>query len=319
MAYEVAFDAFRDLHIDYEGGVCVPIDMIMKKDVYCKTYFNYEKNRIICKCQGVAEITGILDYTLANFYKLLQFPEFSTDLITPLSICFLISSLTLIIFFSVLLLILDYLEDRQKMYKPKLTKTQKLAKELRTIQFMKDQNIFMFTFQMTNYSYPFFEVIFNYDFRFMRFIRFQLQVINCLASLLFFIFLYYKQPFELKQIFMDKRDIEEENMDIGNLPLKIVDFLTSIVYSLAASIVMALILFVVKKLLNFGRLLLKIWLKREKLIENYFFTSQFGYSSFASNIFSGFSKKSCKSFVLVLEPKIFSSGVLFSLVIMYIF
>ena len=271
MDYTLSFKISPEFDITTKNvnSTCVPISSITSQSLTCKTYFNYQTNRTICKCNKPGEIAGLFDYALANFNKLLQFPQLSIDMINPLSAAFVACSLSLIVIFSTILLIYDYLDDKEEMLYIDLTDAEKVKKELIQIKGLKGSKIFGLTWFVTANVFPFFEMIYIYNYNQPRYIRFIIQMISMLVSLLFSIIPYYKTEFTYKQIFIDERDIEKEDWDISNLPIQIWDLICSLIYSIAASISIIIIVSIFSCLLRFKELLLETWKYRKKIILNY--------------------------------------------------
>lgn len=271
MDYTVSFKVSPEFDITTQNvnSTCVPISLVTAQSLTCKTYFNYKTNRTICKCNKTGEIAGLFDYALANFNKLLQFPKISINMINPLSASFVACSLSLIIVFSTILLIYDYLDDKEEIIYIKLTEAEKVKKELIQIKGLKGSKILGLTWFVTANVFPFFEMIYIYNYNQPRYIRFIIQMISMLVSLLFSILPYYKTEFTYKQIFIDERDIEKEDWDISNLPTQIWDVICSLIYSIAASISIIIIVSIFSCLLGFKEILLETWKYRKKIILNY--------------------------------------------------
>jgi len=71
--------------------------------------------------------------------------------------------------------------------------------------------------------YPFFNVFYLHSYDQPRFLRFWNQGLIILMTLLLSILPYYNTTFEEKYVFMDERDINEEELSIDNLPFKLSD------------------------------------------------------------------------------------------------
>ena len=271
MDYSLSFKISNqfDIQTINANSTCVPISSITSQSISCKTYFNYKTNRTICKCNGTGEIAGLFDYTLANFYKLLQFPKISVNMINPLSAAFVACSLSLIIIFSTVLLIYDYIDDKDEMIYIELSDAEKVKKELVHIKGLKDTKTFGLAWFVTFNVFPFFEMIYIYNYKQPRYIRFIIQMISMLVSLMFSIIPYYKTEFTYKEIFINERDIEKEDWDIANLPTQIWDVICSLIYSIAASISIIIIVSIFSCLLRFKELLLETWKYRKKILINY--------------------------------------------------
>lgn len=246
------------------NSTCVSLTQLKnpKQSMSCKTYFDYSSNKTICKCSGSGEIVPIYNYTLANLYKLTQFPPLSPDLINPFNTSFIMCSLVIMSFYSLILLIMDYRDDK-KYKKPNA------IDEFMQINSLKDRSIITLSWYATSYTYPFLSVLFLYNYNQPRFFRFLIQMFSSLVSIVFSSIPFYKSEFTYKNLFIDKRDIATESYDIHNLPAQINDIIASFLYSICASIIANIIVMVFELLLKYKQLLLIIWKERKRIMLDY--------------------------------------------------
>ena len=183
------------------NSTCVSLTQLKnpKQSVSCKTYFDYSSNKTICKCRGSGEIVPIYNYTLANIYKLTQFPPISADLINPFNTSFIMCSLVIMAFYSLILLIMDYRDDK-KYKKPNA------IDEFMQINSLNERSIIALSWYATSYTYPFLSVLFLYNYNQPRFFRFLIQMFSSLVSIVFSSIPFYKSEFTYKNLFIDKRD-----------------------------------------------------------------------------------------------------------------
>ena len=246
------------------NSTCISLTQLKKpkQSVSCKTYFDYTSNKTICKCSGSGEIVPIYNYTLANLYKLTQFPPISADLINPFNTSFIMCSLVIMAFYSLILLIMDYRDDK-KYKKPNA------IDEFMQINSLNERSIIALSWYATSYTYPFLSVLFLYNYNQPRFFRFLIQMFSSLVSIVFSSIPFYKSEFTYKNLFIDKRDIVTESYDIHNLPAQINDIIASFLYSICASIIANIIVMLFEFLLKYKQLLLIIWKERKRIMLDY--------------------------------------------------
>lgn len=249
--------------------VCVPINNLNNQRHYCYTYFNYKANTQICRCNVADEIVGIFDKTTANFYKLLQFESFKIDKINYFSGSIILSSLGVISIFSILLLIYDLFDDKKIAALDQLPKNQRVKHEYDELKCVKNAGIFKFAWYLTYFRFPFFNVFSFYNYNHPRYFRFFIQVFALLLSMFFSALPYYKSNFDRKQVFMDSRNVENENIDIHNFPYIFSDIVSGFIYSLLASLFVNIIVLIFSKLMKFRKIRGQIWKPRKDYLLNY--------------------------------------------------
>jgi hypothetical protein len=236
----------------------------------CFTYFNYTNNKTICRCHGEVEVASILNTTLANYAKLFQFPKWSWELFNPISICFIFSSLTIIIFYSVFLLIYDLRQDKyDNLNTVKLTDKEYVKKEFEFYNLLGRTNILTFGVFITMYLYPFVSVITFYHYDQPRLLKFLVEILKILITFCMSLLPYYFTSFTRAQSFMDSRNIEESNLSVDNLPINFTDLIINLIYTTISGILISLVLFVINCLLKWDKVLNLVFNKKKKLIENY--------------------------------------------------
>ena len=246
------------------NSTCVSLSQLkkLKQSMNCMTYFDYENNKTICKCTGSGEIVPVYNYTLANLYKLTQFPEITIDLINSFNVSFILSSMALMSFYSIVLLILDYRDDRKY-------KRPNAIDEFMQINSLNERTLITLSWYATSYTYPFLSVLFLYNYNQPRFFRFLIQMFSSLVSIVFSSIPFYRSDFTYKNLFIDKRDIVTEYYDIHNLPAQINDIIASFIYSIVASIIANLIVLLFQYILKYKQLLLIIWKDKKNLMLDY--------------------------------------------------
>ena len=246
------------------NSTCVSLSQLKKpkQSMSCMTYFDYENNKTICKCTGSGEIVPVYNYTLANLYKLTQFPEITIDLINSFNVSFILSSMALMSFYSIVLLMLDYRDDRKY-------KRPNAIDEFMQINSLNERTLITLSWYATSYTYPFLSVLFLYNYNQPRFFRFLIQMFSSLVSIVFSSIPFYYSDFTYKNLFIDKRDIVTEYYDIHNLPAQLNDIIASFIYSIIASIIANLIVLLFQYILKYKQLLLIIWKDKKNLMLDY--------------------------------------------------
>lgn len=252
-----------------QNKVCVPLNHLNNNIYYCYTYFNYQSNTQICRCNIADEIVGIFDKTTANFYKMLQFEKFKIENVNYFSGSLILSSLGLISIFSILLLIYDLFDDKKLAALDQLPKNQRVKHEYNELKCLKNANVFKFAWYLTYFKFPFFNVFSFYNYDHPRYFRFFIQVFALLLSMFFSALPYYKSKFERKEVFIDSRNVEQQSIDIHNFPYIFTDILSGFIFSVVASILINIIVLIFSKLMNFRKIRGKIWKPRKDYLLNY--------------------------------------------------
>jgi hypothetical protein len=251
------------------NSACITFNTLKKPTFNCKTYFDYKVNKTICKCKGTGEVVNFYNNTLANMAKLFQFPEWSLDLFNPLSLCLVYGTGMIVITFSIILLLYDYYDDRNFLKTNVLDDHQNIQNDFKDVIGLCHVGTMTFALYISMYNYPFFAVFSMYNYNQPRFMRFTVEFLSILMSITFSLLQYYKTPFEYKQIYEDIRDNESSDWDYENLPSKISDILSSIVYTIFATIVMSFVIIVFSCLMKWGQLMSNIWQHRKNIIQQY--------------------------------------------------
>ena len=252
-----------------QNKVCVPINHLNDKRYYCYTYFNYTSGDIICKCNVAGEIVGLLDETLAAFYKSLQFEPITIKQINYFNSSIVLSSLGLIGIFSFLLLIYDLFDDQKIARLNQMPKNQRVKHEYEQLKQLENSSIFTFAWYLTYYKFPFLNVFSFYNYDHPRYFRFFIHIVCLLLSLFFSALPYYKTNFDKRDVFVNERNIEEESINFHSFSVEISEVLSGFVYSLIASFIVTLIAMVFGKLMHFQEVRRKIWKPRKDYLLGY--------------------------------------------------
>ena len=250
-----------------ENSTCVDLTRVNINTLTCKTYFNYTSGRMICKCTGEADITDVMNYTLSVFTKLMQFPEPEVGMFNGLSLSIIFVTLSIIIVFSIILNIIDLIDDRQLLKMNDKNDVTIIKKEFKSLSAFNGIGILGFASFITMYSYPFFGVFVLYKFDQPRFLRFLIEIIYILLNMIFTLFPYYKVDFEDKIKFVDSRDIDTIGFSIEDLPCKIITMIQTIIYSIFSAVIITILMTIFLTILQWNKFLEKVWKKKKKRIE----------------------------------------------------
>ena len=118
--YNLIFDFPKNYEKDQSNIVCIAMNSLIKEnneikiseEKNCITYFDTEKNKIICECNTDGEVLILLDKNLADLSKKIQFYNYNIKMINCLSGSIILSTLALITIFSVVLIHCDFTEDK---------------------------------------------------------------------------------------------------------------------------------------------------------------------------------------------------------------
>jgi hypothetical protein len=180
-----------------------------------------------------------------------------------------LGSFTIAILFTIILNIFDLCDDRKLLNANQLSDHTIIKNEFKDMETLYQANSFQFAFYVTLYNYPFFGIFSLYRYDQPRYLRFWIEILSILLALTFSLVPYYKQNFEYGQVFMDKRDIEQESLSINNLPLRINDILNNFIYNILASIIIAILMTIFLSIVQWEKFIYKYWKYRKNLIKRY--------------------------------------------------
>ena len=257
---------------------CAPIDYIDKydKENYCKTYFKkiYENKKlkeeiIICECNIFTQIGVFENETFANFYKKIQFDKNKYKQL--LSNIILITSLGMISFFSIVLLCYDINEEN------KMEKIKNMNEEIEKVKYYYDKisylyklNVISFSWNLFYFYCPFCQIFNIYSISFPRHIRFMIELIKILLTLIISL-LKYRNGDNSKIIdFINKRNFDEKEQSIHLLLLnEIKTQIISFVIALFIYFIISIIFDYIYKLLGNESIYEGKWKSMKTLITNF--------------------------------------------------
>jgi|LauGreDrversion4_2_1035121.scaffolds.fasta_scaffold08886_3 hypothetical protein len=252
------------------NSACISFPNLKNSDfTSCSTYYNYSLNKTICRCKGSVEVSCIYDPTLANYAKSFQFPEWSCNLLNPLSICIVFGSLMVLVSYSLFLLIYDMLQDKKDYFELLDDDHQYMEKELKLFNSLEETNLFSFATFMTMQLYPFVAIFSFYHYHEPRFLTFLILILRILMSLTLTLIPYYKTSFTYAEVFKDKRDINEAGLSIDNLPTKLIDVAAFFLYYFVSSLIIAIILFILSLFIKWNESIVKVCQSKKKIINRY--------------------------------------------------
>ena len=271
LKYDVVMGVNSNDNSTLNNSACITISSDNTNTYSCLTYYNYTSSPIktVCRCSGTGEVVNIFSYTISNVAKLFQFPQWSFDFFNPLSMCLVLGSLTIMISLSIILLVFDYCDDKNAISSNKYDDHHIIKNEFRDLTSLCGANMFSFALYMTMYVFPFLSIFTLYNYNQPRFMRFCVELLAILLGMLFSLLPYYKTPFTYQQSIIERRDIEEADLSIDNLPYRLVDVMSTFIYSLFATIVISILLNLFSILMKWRLCMIKIWKNRKCIIEKY--------------------------------------------------
>ncbi len=178
-------------------------------------------------------------------------------------------SASIIIIYSLILNWNDYRNDCRVLKTNELDDHTIIKNEFKDLEMLKGVGIFRFAARITVYSYPFLLIFSMYKYDQPRFIPFLIEMLNFLLSMTFSLLPYYKVPFSYEQMIKDRRDIEEEALDINNLPFKLYNSMVCGFYTMIGSIVVSILIAIFLKIIRHEKFIEKSWRERKKIIYKY--------------------------------------------------
>ena len=278
--YNLIFDFPKNYEKDQSNIVCIAMNSLIKEnndikiseEKNCITYFDTEKNKIICECNTDGEVLILLDKNLADLSKKIQFYNYNIKMINCLSGSIILSTLALITIFSVVLIHCDFTEDKfNKMLSAEKTNF-RVKYEYNSFKYLKYSHMHMFAFYLTYYKYYYLNIFSTYRFDHPRYIRFFIEIIKILLNLIFSIYPYYNSPFKEKDDIMNERNINR-GRHINNIPSNSLEHFSSFIYSLTASILIWFIAQLFFKMLEFKKFRKYIWKPKKQLLQEYIFNN----------------------------------------------
>ena len=265
---------------NYSNITCVPMNYIKKDSYICKTHFNYKKAKIICSCNILDEISIIDDYRLANYYKHKQFSKiiYTPKHIINISVFYIFILLLLIP--NIFYLIYDICKDKTSLKNPEFLVDFSKQRQSKYYQIKKyfNSGILKFSILLTFSNFPFFNAFNSYDYKSPKFIKHFIVItgifLGCFCSLIPF---YFMMPFDIKQDFIDERDIEKDDNAIHSIKIdltnnKIIRYLVySIISTFLGMILANLFIYLFNKILMFDMEKNKYWRDVKNVFSNYIY------------------------------------------------
>ena len=163
----------------------------------------------------------------------------------------------LIISFSIVLIIIDIIEDKKILDSYKLSNKERVYQEFQSLkQTYINNNALLFACFLMKYTYPLFNIIFIYNYDHPRYIRFSILIINILANILLCTILYY--------LCLYYQIIYNKNFFF----ILILIFLVSLCASFIIYIINRKI---TKKLLDFDKIRQEVWRPKYESIKKYIY------------------------------------------------
>ena len=279
LRYNISFDLPKIYEKDKSDIACISMNSIknnknkisLSKKETCKTYFDVKNHKIICDCNTNGEIFVFLDKNLATLSKNIQFSKNNIKIINCLSGSIILSSLALILIFSVVLIRFDFTEDKINKLLLKENINKKVKYLYKFFKNLKDINIAKFSLYLLYYKYAFLNIFSTYKYDHPRHIRYFIEIIKILLNLIISASPFYYKPFNRKNEIINDRDIE--NLNTTNIPSRFIERMLSFLYSLFASIIIWIIMQIFYKILEFKKFRKIIWKPKLNILEQYIYTN----------------------------------------------
>jgi len=206
---------------NYSNITCVPKNYINNKEIYCMTYFNYNKNNIKCICNIFDEITYISNFTLSNFYKDIQYEikRKRYGFINKASIIIIFVILIILLLPNCIYLLYEIRQDEKNIDSIiGLTFAERIKKKYLRIKKLGNSSIFSFAFYLFLFKFPFLSPLRQCESKNPKYIKHFIITLG-----IFYGFLFPLIPFsfgpsikEREQI-IDRRDVNNPNFIIYDL------------------------------------------------------------------------------------------------------
>ena len=256
---------------DFSNITCIPKNNLLVYDLYCFTYFNYEKNSIKCTCNIFDDISYISNSALANYYKDLQ----ANKIIKKYNY---INKITLILTFIIILIILipgciyllyDIKNDEKKLDNHSLTFTEKIKQKYLQVKTLNHSSILYFAFYTSIQQFPYLSPLRICDYKSPKYIKHLIISIAIFYGIaISLIPFYYSIPFKELKVIIDKRDIKNPNFELNNTIL--LNYIKKgLIFSLIGVCLTRIFIYIFGKILSFNKDELDFWREMKTLFTNY--------------------------------------------------
>ena len=262
----------NDIEKDYSNITCIPKNNLLKDELYCLTYFNYESNMIKCSCNVMDEITYVSDYKLATFYKDIQSKIIfkSYEYLNKVSIIGVFSILIFLLLPNFFYLSYDLKNDVNRVNYKLLAFSEKIRKKYSEVKILNRASVFSFALYTSIFKFPLLSPLRQCNFKSPKYLKHFIITLalsyGIIISLILFIFLV---PFEERKNAIDKRDIKNQKFEIinENVFLKYLNF--GIVFSVFGAFVTRFFIYIFGLILSYNNYELKYWKKIKKMFKYY--------------------------------------------------
>ena len=206
---------------NYSNITCVPKNYLNNKEIYCMTYFDYEKDNIKCICNTFDEITYISNFTLSNFYKDIQYENKRKhyDFINKTTIIIIFVILIIILLPNCLYLFYEIRQDEKNINSIiGLTFAERIKKKYLKIRMLNNSSIFSFAFYLFLFKFPFLSPLRQCESKNPKYIKHFIITLG-----IFYGFFFPLIPFSFgtshkeRENIIDRRDINNPNFELYEL------------------------------------------------------------------------------------------------------
>lgn len=220
--YEIEFslDINSNKEKNYSNITCVPKNYLNNNDIYCMTYFNYDKNNIKCICNIFDEITYISNFTMSNFYKDIQFEKKRKHygLINNPTIILIFIILIIVLVPNCLYLLYEIKQDEKNINNIiGLTFTERIKKKYLKIRILNNSSIFSFAFYLFVFKFPFLSPLRQCESKSPKYIKHFIITIGIFYGFIISIIPFlFNTSFKERENIFDRRDINNPNFEISS-------------------------------------------------------------------------------------------------------
>jgi len=204
---------------NYSNISCVPKKYLNNEEIYCMTYFNYEKDNIKCICNILDEITYISDFTLSNFYKDIQYKKRGKHYgyLNRATIIIIFIILVIVLFPNCIYLLYEIKQDEKNINSIiSLTFAERIKKKYLKIRILYNSSIFSFGLYLFLFKFPFLSPLRQCKSSSPKYIKHFIITLGIfygfLVSLIPFLF---STSLKERENIIDRRDINNPNFEIS--------------------------------------------------------------------------------------------------------
>ena len=254
---------------DYSNITCVPKNHLFNTDLYCFTWFNYDKNFIRCECNVFDEVQYVSNYTLAEFYKELQSKIIKKyNLINKINLKIALVIILIIPFPCCIYLLYDIKYNEKPDYNL-LTFSERIKLKYLQVKILNGSTIFSFAFYVSLFKFPYLSPLRQCNYKSPKFIKHFIVSLGIFYGFVISLIPFnIYVPFKERKEIINKRDIKTY-FEINEIKTFFQYFPKGLIFSFFGIIITRIFIYIFGIILNYNKDELNYWKEMKTIFTNY--------------------------------------------------